>query len=248
MARGATLAALLTGLRSELRISISPAHNIQVRDQQVYMLQRVQETLYDDYTWPHLKVFRYLVPTTGQRYYDITGCLKLDNTDTLVAAGDMKVDRVISMWIRDGSIWRPMESNINDQQFNAWNSDTGEVSWPPRRWAVAENDQIELWPIPGLTGDTVNQLDIVRVHGVRNLAPLVADTDTADLDDRLLVLSAAGELMSGDDGKKKMALAQRRLLNVRGNATKTRRFGMYSDKTPERILRGPPTVYYRTTS
>ncbi len=247
MARGATLAALLTALRAELRISVNPAHNIQVRDQQVYMLQRQQEMLWDDYTWPHLKVFRYLVPTQNQRYYDMAGCLKEDNTGTLVAAGDMKIDRVITMWIRDGSIWRPMTSHIDDQQFNAWNSDTGQTSWPPRRWAVAENDQIELWPIPGLTGDTVNQLNVIKVHGVRNLSPLVEDTDTADLDDRLLVLAAAGELMAGEDGKKKMALAQRRLMKIRGNATKIRRFGMYSDKTPERILRGPPTVYYRTT-
>lgn len=247
MARGATLAALLTGLRSELRISVNPAHNIQVRDQQVYMLQRVQETLYDDYTWPHLKVFRYLVPTATQRYYDITGCLKEDNTGALVAAGDMKVDRVISMWIRDGSVWRPLGAGIDDERMNAWNSDTGEVSWPPQRWAVAENDQIELWPVPGLTGDTVNQLNVIKVHGVRNLSPLVEDTHTADLDDRLLVLAAAGELMSGEDGKKKMALANRRLMKIRGNATKIRRFGIYSDKTPERVLRGPPTVYYRTT-
>lgn len=246
--RGATLAALLTGLRSELRISVNPAHNIQVRDQQVYMLQRIQETLWDDYTWPHLKVFRYLVPTANQRLYDITGCLKENNTNTLVAAGDMKIDRVISMWIRDGSVWRPMKAGIGDERFNAWNSDTGEVSWPPRRWAVAENDQIEIWPIPGITGDAVNQLNVIRVHGVRSLTSLVNDTDTADLDDRLLVLYAAAELMNGEDGKKKMALANRRLMKIRGNATKIRRFGMYSDKTPERVLRGPPTVYYRTTS
>lgn len=246
MARGATLAALLTDLRAEMRISLNPAHNIQVRDQQVYTLQKVQERLWDDYTWPHLRVYRYLVPTINQRYYDITGCLKLDNTDTLVSAGDMNIDRVISMWIRDGSIWRPMDPTIEESNFNAWNSDTGQTSWPPRRWQVSEGDQIELWPIPGLTGDTTNQLNIIRVHGVRNLSPLVKDTHTADLDDQLLVLAAAAQLMTGDESKKKAALAQRRLMKIRGNATKTRRFGLYSDKTPERVLRGPPTVYYRT--
>lgn len=247
MARGATLASLLTDLRAELKISLDPAHNIQVRDLQVYRLQRIQETLWDDYTWPHLRVYRYLVPTANQRYYDITGCLKQDNTGALVAAGDMKIDRVIKLWIRDGSVWRPMDTGIGEENFNAWNSETGEVSWPPRRWAVAEGDQIEFWPVPGLTGDPTNQLNIVRVHGVRNLAPLTDDQHTADLDNRLLVLAAAAEMMAGDDGKKKSILANRRLLKLRGNATKTRRFGMYSDKTPERILRGPPTVYYRTT-
>lgn len=247
--RGVTLENLLTMLRAEAKLSVNPAHNVQVRDQQVIMLQRIQETLWDDYTWPHLRVYRYLTPAINQRFYDITGCKKLDQgSNTLVAAGDMTIDRVEKLWIRDGSMWRPMDTGIDERQFNAWNSDTAEVSWPPRRWQVAEDNQIEIWPIPGLAGDETNQLNIIRVHGVRNLAPLTKATDTADLDARLMTLMAAAELLDGEDGKKKSILAQRRMFKVRGNNTKRRQFRMFGEQRPTSLLRGPPTVYYRTTS
>jgi hypothetical protein len=246
--RGATLAALLTGLRAETRVSLNVAHNIQVRDTQIYQLQRVQEQLADDYTWPHLRVYRYIQLSTGQRYYDPTGCLKYDNTNTLVAAGDMSIDNVSKVFVRDGSVWRPIDPGITEEHFNAYNSDTAEASWPPRRWDMAETNQIELWPIPSLPSDLVNGENLLRLHGIRNLGPLKADTDTADLDDRLLTLMAAAEILGGEEGKKKAALANRRLLKIRGKTVKKRSFKMFGDKTPERVLRGPPTVYYRTGS
>lgn len=248
MARGKTLSQLLTSLRAELEISLNAAHNVQARDIQVHHLQRVQEQLWDDYTWPHLRVFRYLNPQDGQRFYDPLACLKEDNTGALVAANDMHVDRVIEIHVRDGTLWRQLGKGITEEHYNAFNSPTDERDWPPRRWQVGENDEIEIWPVPGLTGDTTAQDNILRLTGVRNLSPLTQDSHVADLDDRLLTLMAAAEMLGGEKGQKKAALANRRLLKIRGNATKTQRFRMFGGGERKRILRGPPTIYYRTTS
>jgi hypothetical protein len=246
MARGKTLESLLTSLRAELGVSLNPAHNVSVRETQIERLQRVQETLWDDYNWPHLRVYRYLELTADQRYYDPDGCKKYID-GALVAAGDVQIDRILKMWVRDGSIWRPLDPGIHERNYNAYNSDTGEASWPPQRWQVSEDDQIEIWPIPGLSSDAANGTNLVRFHGVRNLADLIQDTDRADLDDRLITLMAAAEMLPDEKGRKKAGLAQRRLMKVLGNNTKQKRFRMFGRQEPRRILRGPPTVYYRTT-
>lgn len=247
MARGKTLGDVLTSLRVELEISTNPAHNVQARDHQVRHLQRVQEQLYDDFTWPHLRVFRYLNAQDGQRYYDVTAAFK-DSGGTLVAANDISVDRVYELHVHDGHIWRNLVPGISEQHYNSYDSDTDQRAWPPERWQVTEGNQIEIWPIPSITGDMTTRDNIFRIHAVRNLAPFSADADVADLDDRLLALMAAAEMMGGEKGQKKAALANKRLLKVRGNATKTQSFRLFGSSEPRRLLRGPPTVYYRTTS
>ena len=247
MARGATLSSLLTGLRAETRTSLNTAHNVQVRDTQVYHLQRVQEQLWEDYTWPHLLVFRYLETQAGQRYYDITGCFKQLDNGTLSAAGDMVVDRVQELWVKDGDIWRKLTPGITEDDYNSFDSTLDERDWPPRKWQVTENNQIELWLIPNINASTTTLDNIIGVRGVHNLAPLTLASHTADLDDRLLTLTAAAGLLGGEAGAEKQRLADRRLLKLRGNAVKTRQFRMFGGGEPRRILRGPPTVYYRTS-
>lgn len=248
MARGTSLLNLLRMLRAELEISVNPAHNVQARDIQVDHLQRVQTQLWDDFNWPHLRVYRYLNAQAGQRFYDPAATLKENNLGVLVAADDLSIDRVTDIWVRDGSIWRRLDPGITEEHYNTSSSQTGERDWPPRRWQVSENDEIEVWPVPGLTGDTTAKTNIFRLRGIRNLSPLTDDTHTADLDDRLITLMAAADMLGGEKGQKKSRLATRRLLQVRGNNTKTKRFGLFgAAEEPRRILRGPPTVYYRTS-
>ena len=251
MARGKTLGEMLTSLRVELRASLNPAHNTGVRDTHVAMLQRTQEWLWEDYTWPHLRVERYLRPVDGQRYYDITGCKKLDTNGDLVAAGDMKIDRVDALYLRDGAIWTPpLAAGISAEQFNLWDSDVGQTAWPVERWRVSEDDNIELWPVPSLTGDETSLDNMVKAVGTRNLSALAVESDTADLDDRLIVLFAAADLLTDEKASgKKLALANKRLLSLRGNATKRRKFRMFGNQDRQvRALRGPPTVAYRVVS
>lgn len=48
--------------------------------------------------------------------------------------------------------------------------------------------QIEVWPVPSNNGSASTKEGVLRLQGIKNLSPLGAKTDTADLDDQLIVL------------------------------------------------------------
>jgi hypothetical protein len=63
----------------------------------------------------------------------------------------------------------------------------------------------------------------LQFEGIRTLRPLIANSDRCDLDDHMLVLFAASELMpkGSDKAKVKFQLAVDRLNVLRANAAKT---------------------------
>lgn len=247
MARNKTLGECLTALRTKLRLSLNPAHNVSVRDTHVEVLRDTQEWLYDNYSWPHMRAERFLTPQIGQRFYDPKGCKKLDETNTLVSAGDLSIERVTELRLRDGSVWsEPLTPTIDTNWFNQYDSDTGETAWPIKAWRIAE-DNIEVWPIPDQDGNETTMENMLKVVGVRDLGSFRDEDDTADLDHQAIVLFAAVELAPQKDKQGFMALAQQRMRDLRANTNPRRKVKLFS-KPPGRILRGPPTVYYRTTS
>ncbi len=81
-----------------------------------------------------------------------------------------------------------------------------EQSSPPALWEVREDDEtdteaIEVWPVP----DTA---DVIYLTGKRNLRALLVDADTCDLDDQLLILTVAAEMLARSDKKDGQAKAQ----------------------------------------
>lgn len=236
MARNKTLGGLLDAFRAECRLSSNPAHNNQVREQQINLLRRTQERLWDDFDWPHLRVERFIDVQAGQRYYD--------------TPDDVAIDRIEKLEVRYGDEWLPLTPGVEALQYAMWDSDIDERSWPVERWDIYEGEQVELWPVPSLTRTAPALEGRIRVTGIRNLRPLVADSDRADLDDRLIVLYAAGEHLAADgarDAQLKLQQAQQRYSALKGNLTPVRRFRMYGATRPEnRPLRGPPRVHYRT--
>lgn len=242
MARNRTLTQLLDGLRAETRRSLNSAHNVQVRDTQIKLLQRTQEFLWEDFTWPHLRVTRDITLQAGQRYYDLPD--------------DLDIERVEKVQVKDGDRWCDISPNINTEHYNTYDSDLDIRSWPVQRYQIAEDNlgasaQLEVWPIPDGDGDEETLDGTLRLTGIRNLRPLVADADQADLDDRLIVLYAAAEDLAAagsKDAALKLNLAKKLDAKLRGNLTKPRRFRMFGADCDEHRspLRGPPTVYYRT--
>ena len=57
-------------------------------------------------------------------------------------------ERIEKIEIFLDSVWVPLAPEINNEHYTAWNSDLDERAWPPRRWNLAEDDDIEIWPIP----------------------------------------------------------------------------------------------------
>ncbi len=80
-----------------------------------------------------------------------------------------------------------------------------EQSSPVTRWEVREDDEtdseaIEVWPVS-------DAADTLYLTGKRNLGALLLDADTCDLDDQLIILTVAAEMLARSDKKDGQAKA-----------------------------------------
>lgn len=221
MARGTTLGQLVTMLRAECAHATSAAlgQNTLPRMQQV--LRRTQEFLWNDYVWPHLRAVREEVLQAGQRYYSWPA--------------DLSFDRVIpSVDVRHDDTWRPVCYGIDTCDYNANDPELDERDDPVRKWQVYEDEQFEVWPLPATNGTRL------RFTGIKKLRPLIADSDRADLDDQLIVLFAAAEILAkqrGGDAEAKRALAAQLYKQLKGQQSKATMFVMGGGRDP---ASGPP--------
>lgn len=248
MARGKTLLKLLNDVRAEARLSLNPAHNIQTRDAHVSLIQREQERLWEDFAWPHLRVHRYLNAEAGQRYYDPLAAV----TESSAEKADLTIDRVERVEVKSDGVWLPLCPGIGPEHYAAHDSALDQRSWPPRRWVLSEDEEIEIWPVPDQNATPEDQNGLLRLTGIRNLRPLVDDNDKADLDDRMLVLFCAGSLLAAAqaaDAQIKLEAASRHYGRLKGSLTKTGSFNMFGTThrdIPRRPRIGtykPPVVY-----
>lgn len=236
MARGRLLSTLLDDYRSECRLSLNPAHNVQDRQRQVQHLQRVQRFFYDDFDWPHLRVERIVRVEAGVRYYALPD--------------DIELERLQQVQVRDANEWVVCPPGIGPAQYATYDSDEDERSWPVERYAIYEDDRIELWPIPDRTAAETGFDGTLKFIGIRRLRKLVDDSDVADLDDRLIVLHAAAERLAADGAKDagvKQEAAQRLYTKLRGDLTPRRRVRLFGAAPEGKALRGPPRVDYRVS-
>jgi len=216
MARGTTLVKLLDKLRVAARLSLNPAHNAQNRSSQVTALQVEQERLWGDFDWPHLRIYPQSALAAGQRYIE--------------TPENMPVDRIERIEVFTDGEWIKLTPGIDGCHLSTHNSDLDERSWPPRRWMLNEDEDVELWPIPDRNGDATTREGYVRFTGIRNLNPLVDDGDRADIDDDILVGYVAAQMLAASgakDAKLKLDAAQVRDAKLRGRLTPRRRFQMY---------------------
>ena len=255
MARNVSLGSLVDQVRAEAGHSLNPAQGRQVRDALVSILQRTQEVLWDDYDWPHLRVFRNIPLCAGQRYYD--------------PPADVKIDRIIKVEVRFGLQLMELSTNLSGADYSMFNSDIGIRSWPVQKWLIVENEQFEIWPIPAQNGDTTmlgaapaypllsntaspGSLEgVLRVTGIRSLRKLADDSDTCDLDGRLLVLFTAAEILARDgapEAKQKLQEANVFYSRLKGRSDKATMFvlGGGTPTAAQAGPRGPLRVAYRT--
>lgn len=203
MARNTQLLKLLEMLRAETGKSTLVSAGLDTVPAQKQKLQRVQETLYDAYAWPFLRVFPDKTLSAGQRYYDAPTNLNFD-----------RIEKVV-IWNSGQPI--PVERGISFEQYASYDSESGVRMDPVLRWDLRWNDtatQIEVWPIPASNNQRL------QFQGIRPLRPLIANDDRADLDDQLIVLFAASELLSrqsSKDADKVEKAAQKRWQTVTGN-------------------------------
>ena len=211
MALGTNLAALLVMLRAEARLTQSVAAGLNADPTHRTMLARVQDDLWLARDWKHLQVSRDLSTQAGVRYY--------------AWPADLAYDRAVTARVKWSQLWIDLAPGITEAHYNEIDPDLLVVQDPTRAWDLAEGNMLELWPIPATDGISI------RLTGTKALPPLVADSDTAVLDDRLIVMFAAAELLAlqkAPDAPAKLAAARTRLLALAGNDSKSKVVSMLS--------------------
>lgn len=203
MARGTSLSQMRDQLRAEIGASANPAMGTNAVHQMNLLLSRTQERLWADFDWPFMVVSRDVPMLVGQKIYSFPA--------------DLDFNRVIDTNVKYSATWRGLDYGVGVEQYNFMDSDAGKRQDPVQRWQHNGLSQFEAWPIPA-SNDT-----IIRFNGIRNLNPLVADTDVCDLDDKVIVLFAAAEMLAHNkaaDAEAKASLATAYYNRLRGNSMK----------------------------
>lgn len=244
MARGTTLEEAIRKLRAELRQTTSSTQGLNTLDNHRQLLQRTQERLADEFAWPFLRV-KYSVPVSaGQRYYDIPANMPFE-----------KIEKVELKWGRE---WRVLCSGIHSGLYNHLDPDEDHRQDPVRHWdlfneGAANQDQIEVWPLPASNGYLYDANDrtlpyeparsltgdgILRFTGTRDLQPLVKDSDRLDLDDNMVVLYAAAELLAGSSKTNAEGVAKAAARRFSQLTKRNQKSGLVKFNTGSRRQRG----------
>jgi len=229
MARNVTLGELIDDVRAEAGHSLQSNLGAAMREVLMKIIQRQQRRLWEDFDWTFLRVDRDVPVQAGQRYYDIPL--------------DLTLERLESLQFKYGDRWIPLRHGIGREQLDQHDSDRDIRAYPVERWAEYEDDQIEVWPMPSQNGTSPRD-GLVRFTGIRRLRPLVAEADRADLDDTLLVLYSAAEILAREksaDASLKLQLAEKHYNRLRARNSKSDTFSLSGD-APERMPKGPKII------
>lgn len=206
MARNVQLLQLIADLRAETGRTQNVAVGIDELDNLKAILRRTQKTLYDEHEWEHMRVQRTISLNAGQRYYDFPADLDFDALD------DIK--------LQYNSVYQDIERGIDFEDYSAFDSNNNERSSPARKWDIrntGSKEQLEIWPIPN------DNIQTLYIFGKKKLGNLIQEADTCDLDDVLIVMYAAAEILArqeSPDAKRKAEIAQARLYTLKRNAEK----------------------------
>lgn len=175
------------------------------------LLKRQYEFLCDEFDWSFLHIGNDDATKTlqaGERFYDFP--VKMDLKNTVLA------DTFY------GNVWVPLVYGIDMQNYTSMNPELNQRADPQTNWRVYSDRQFEVWPMPASNGK------LVRFTGKKLPEVLVGDTSRADMDDLLIVLYVAAEVLakqSSKDGELKLAAAKQRMQQMRaayGSRSKVR--------------------------
>jgi hypothetical protein len=229
-----TLRDCLRFLRSELGHSTSVVTGMNAEDALVATLERTQNRLWEEWDWPHLIVKRAIPLQAGQRYYNVPE--------------DVSFERILCVEVRDADRWLTLSSGIDGKHYEVYDSDLGQRTYPPERYAVTEDPQdtggnidsrgmIEIWPIPDRNYNAETLDGTMRVHGVRTMRRFSQQSDRCELDHNLIVLHAAAEMLArqkSEDAQAKASAAQRLYQRLKGQGQKVRSFTLGEPAEEER--------------
>lgn len=205
--RGKTLGELVSDFRDEAGMASTAAMSQNALEAIKTKIRRTQEVLYADWAWPFLRIQRDEALMAGERYYSFPVELDPDRLETVVTREEAD------------SNWYPVVYGIDYLMRNDCDSELDERRDPVQAWEYFEDTQYEVWPMPAVDGG------VLRFTGIARLPPLRDDRDRAVLDDRLIVLYAAGEwLQKAKDpsAQSVLSMADAHYRRVKGNTQRKR--------------------------
>jgi hypothetical protein len=222
--RGVLLRDCLRSLRAEIGHSTSVVTGMNAEDALVTTLERTQKRLWEEWDWPHLMVRRIVPMAAGSRYYNVPA--------------DLYFEKIRKAEIRYSGEWRPVEPGIDECHYLICDSDIGQRSHPVERYQVTEDPQdtggnvdgrgmVEVWPIPDSNYSPETLEGALRFHGIRTIRRFSEPTDRCELDDSLIVLYSAAEILARQrsaDAEIKLAHARKLELQLRGQGQRTKSF------------------------
>jgi hypothetical protein len=214
MARKTTFSELIEQVRAEARISTAVSQGQANENYLKQLIKRYYDHLYDEYDWPFKRILKSEARVTilaGSRYYDYPPNLDLE--------------RIFKLYVQQGNQWIEVPRNIGPEQYNVHDSDNNSRADPVLRWDVYSDTQFEVWPLPASAGT-------VWFDGIKRKTPLIANTDRCDLDDTMLVLFVASEVLAATnqkDSQIKLNAAQARLIQLKGKMSANRPDFSFSD-------------------
>jgi len=203
MARGTTLGELVSQFRDEAGLASTAALSQNALSAIQTTIRRTQDVLWSSWAWPHLRVDRAEALQSGEYQYSFPPDLDPDRIEYAVARESVDND------------WLPVSYGISPQMRNQYDSAANERSDPVRAWAYYDDGQYEVWPMPSVDGAQL------QFTGIRKLKPLIEDAHRADLDDRLIVLFAAGQWLKRSKDPSAdtvLQLADSHFIKLKGNS------------------------------
>jgi hypothetical protein len=171
------------------------------------LLSDMQKWLASEFDWPFLADRWDVTAAASSRLISVP-------TTAQIAGANQSInfERPVTVQTKWNTLWQDVDYGIGQDEFNYLDSDRGITADPVQRWQMAGQDKFEIWPMPASP-------QIVRFQGQRALAALTADGSLADLDDVLIVLFVAAEMLANEGMKNApiaLAKAQERLARLRG--------------------------------
>lgn len=230
MALRTTFGEVIEMVRKEARLSTNTSRSIDHLDHIKQLVTRNYKQLAEDYDWRHLElkrdtgVSRKLLQA-GSRYYNYP-----------TAVNPQKISRA---WVKWGSSWLPLEYGITYDDRSAQDPDNNQRGDPITRWMAYGEEQFEVWPLPATNGvaDGVNE---VAFEGQKKVTELTEDASRLDMDDHLIALLCAAEILAGNEqeaaAKVKAGAAGSRLETLRGNTGSKTRYVMCLGRVGETTM------------
>ena len=206
MARGSTLKQVRRILRGHMGIVVDEGYNTADDSMHNQLIASKQTVLATRFQWPFLKDRWDIMISAGVRY-SLLPTVTIRNVP-----GPINTDNEVTAVVQYNTRWKDVDFLIGEEDYNVLDPDQDERMDPIEKWQFIGFNQFEVWPLPA-------DQQKLRFDGWRVPMEPVSDSDRLELDDELIALYIAAELLAkqeAKDAQPKMREAEYRLNELRG--------------------------------